>query len=537
MIFKLSVINDHVWLKEGCMMHPDANFKTLIALTHVCYQWRNVALENPQLWTRLTFDGEHNGHLSAFVTRAKGSLLDIHIIANGFDTFDDDDSVLKQCAGRIRHVQLSMTEVVHAERLEELVTSPIFTSVECLRICIAPNANEDDLGYTTLPLNRTLISGQKVSGIKALAMDALSPLAFIPANDFPHLTHARINWSLFGMPDLMFFLSHAPRLEDLVFEMLLWDDSLEACIPVKVPSMKLVTFNHSDISAIFDILSHIILPNCASVRIHGAHMDGVEWLHQAGTNGPQHTVRFTVEQTTHLEICMASSSTLFVLAESSSNGLWLELNDHNWEQVADVFCLRNLISFSTISSLILKVTFRTQFVSPTFLDSFPELKSLTLHLEYGRRLPFLGAESLVRRVASSSAACKRLHSLLIICDMSPECIQQRPLPFTITTELLGEQLKNDFNNASASGDPPLHRFAFEVFKEQLPLPATALHREFLRHMLHLWRDPHASLGRRVEELECSESRRAEKAKELTSTRIHEWSPFSEYWASSRGSDT
>ena len=81
MIFKFAVFRGHISI---CMMayyaRPDVDFKTLISLTHVCREWRYIALGYPGLWTRL--DVHHNTDLrfATLVKRAKSMPLDFNIV-------------------------------------------------------------------------------------------------------------------------------------------------------------------------------------------------------------------------------------------------------------------------------------------------------------------------------------------------------------------------------------------------------------------------------------------------------------------------
>ena len=450
--------------------------------------------------------------------------LDINLVAHGHAFDREYGSVLQEFAPRIRCLQISMASYDSIEGVSRMIGSSFLDSLECLKICRTRLMEGNE---TSLPDSRdkVLISGDGVSRIKALALDAMSLLPFIPANRFPDLTHVHIRWNYIHIADMLLLLSNAARIEYLSFKhvhSVILNSQPPSGGPLIMPSLKTVTFYDSDLPSSSTILSYIALTHSQALVRFSQAQEMVYQLPQ--TADPLASLlekaNISMHNATHLEVDITFSFSRFILAESLSHGFWLEDEpQHQWMQVSDLLCLRNIISFSTITSLVLIVTHEALDSSQAFFQAFPSLKSLCLHLsvdQFDIQESPKSDKSLIHSLASSPTACPKLVSLSIIYDLNDGDIKYLEEVCTETAKRLVTELSYLVKIRETAG-VPLRRIAVQLDYRNYLDERVATMLEALQKLLM----PLSSL---VEEFML-----VGPGESLRPRRVHNWLPDNTYW--------
>ena len=124
-----------------------------------------------------------------------------------------------------------------------------------------------------------------------------------------------------------------------------------------------------------------------------------------------------VHDAANMEVHVWHQDQRLILIEGVSRGVMIHDNpSHRWTQVSDVLSLRNIISFSTITSLSLQVRDGEENASQGFFESFPSLCQLLIHARNPLQLPTT-KETLVNNLLSSPTACPKLTMVVTVCDV------------------------------------------------------------------------------------------------------------------------
>jgi hypothetical protein len=117
-----------------------------VILSHVCSEWRNIAIHMPILWTAFKFDSRRRASapidkLEEYLLRSKTQLLELFF---NYEEFDEDYGKL--------FAQLVEIAVVHAERWRRftLFTDVTLATFECIR-CLE-QINTPNLEYFAMSL-------------------------------------------------------------------------------------------------------------------------------------------------------------------------------------------------------------------------------------------------------------------------------------------------------------------------------------------------------------------------------------------------
>ncbi|KAI0747517.1 hypothetical protein C8Q74DRAFT_507551 [Fomes fomentarius] len=164
---------------------------TLIAITHVCRRWRDVATGTPMLWNRFR-SMPNDSLLKLFLERSGNAPLTVGIIVKNKGR-KVVEGVLEGCRTRLQTLHMFDMRPSYSRhpplyqralqlRLVNLLCCTIMSKSECR-----------DRGAWPSNWSMPVLFGDTVSTLRALA---IVPVVWLPGNHFSHLTHLYLSFSM-----------------------------------------------------------------------------------------------------------------------------------------------------------------------------------------------------------------------------------------------------------------------------------------------------------------------------------------------------
>ncbi|TFK63844.1 hypothetical protein BDN72DRAFT_847230 [Pluteus cervinus] len=128
--------HEHILACSPPNARSSASISFRIRATHVCSQWRRIALSAAMLWTDITFQSGSDAYMAEMLQRSRGAPLTISVFPDEKgDRADGHDSLLLEVLltekHRIRslHIHASVSSIDEKLNLAELGTGPIGKSI------------------------------------------------------------------------------------------------------------------------------------------------------------------------------------------------------------------------------------------------------------------------------------------------------------------------------------------------------------------------------------------------------------------------
>ncbi|KAI0747527.1 hypothetical protein C8Q74DRAFT_1222901 [Fomes fomentarius] len=164
---------------------------TLIAITHVCRRWRDVATGTPMLWNRFR-SMPNDSLLKLFLERSGNAPLTVGIIVKNKGR-KVVDGVLEGCRPRLQTLHIFDARSSYS-RHPPLYQRPLQLRLVKLLCCtIMSKSERRDRGAWPSNWSMPVLFGDTVSTLRALA---IVPVAWLPGNHFSHLTHLYLSFSM-----------------------------------------------------------------------------------------------------------------------------------------------------------------------------------------------------------------------------------------------------------------------------------------------------------------------------------------------------
>ncbi|TFK85026.1 hypothetical protein K466DRAFT_664773 [Polyporus arcularius HHB13444] len=350
---------------------PGSDTRTILRLTHVCRRWRDLLLNSPSLWARISCsDAEVT---RTFLERSRSAPLSL--VLSDYDP--NAEEILAEHGWRLERLDLAISEGSDLFSLLSTI-SPWPSSLECLTIYA------ENTGSTDGPRTSSLLFSQPSLGLKALAL-APAP-CWLPSNHFPALTHLHLDGAsemrLPNVNQLLTLLMNSPALQFIHISAFDLDDKGDT-IPRSTPTIALnhlrsLAFVSCDVET-FDLLNYLSIPRHVCLRVHGAEVKDSRRLR----------VPFLplMEDLEELEIATEDSRLHVVATDGRSRGFWLHVSAVQRASWKSWICdtLPATIPLSRITSLRVYLGDDLA-ILPTVLSHMPKLSELRVSFPYSHSL-------------------------------------------------------------------------------------------------------------------------------------------------------
>ena len=361
--------------------HPENEIDTkpLLALTHVCRYWRDVAIGTPALWTRV--HGRHQEQMEAFLERSQSLpvtlFLDVEHQSEELDGTIPEriESVIRTQASRLLRLDLAMIPTF--DDVVPLLACLPAPQLECLTI-MSP------LGGISF---REIISWTRLfdnsSSLRALGLEPV--VDWLPSSTLPHLTHLVLHFSpdmemLLHPINLPELLSNTPALEFLHVDRLLFEglDFFESpSDPVPLPHIHSLVFVDCPYKLLPSLLPRLILPEDIFIRLQTT-------TNNFPVQGPASPLPPTaIRPVTRLDVAVQGEE-LFMVADGPTSGLWLAAHHDFHDLTAGpqdwgewLLGLHECLTLSHVTHLHIYVAGWETFW-PAFLAHLPQVSHLTV---------------------------------------------------------------------------------------------------------------------------------------------------------------
>lgn len=437
-----------------------SDIRPLLALTHVCRHWRDVAIAFPKFWSSILVNSLDL--VETFLTRSAPLPASVYV-SKSLRAEGRYPDTYRAMIARHRH-RIARLEIEAAAFVN--VVGPLLSiglpSLDCLTISsYEDNLAPDDYvpgmdgqgdGKDGLAVeDRLCLPDSMASSLKALTV--LPIVDFLPWGDFKTLTHLYLTfnptYAKFDVHDIIAVLVRMPALCHLHLALIIFP-RVRRRPPLKPNSVPLdclpsLTFTSCVFRYVTDLLRILVLPQDILVRMQDM-------------NCPREAVplpRLDVWKTvTSLEIASLGPRRLQLIAEGTSrSGLWLQLEVDDMPSASEPW-LRDFFTTTELSSVTtLRVCLGPGIngIWEAMLRNLPNLLVLHVHLRssYCARI-----EPLALLLSQDApASCPSLHTLSIARGMS--ATDALHLPFIA---LLGRMLA-----ARAQAGRRLRRLELEPF--------------------------------------------------------------------------
>ncbi|KAI1783707.1 hypothetical protein LXA43DRAFT_1045353 [Ganoderma leucocontextum] len=353
-------------------LENEIDTKPLLALSHICRYWRDVALRTPALWTRV--HGRRQDQMEAFLERSRplaggdwdGPLPD-HIA-----------SVVEAHGSRLRRLDLSM--VPTWDHVAPLLAELQASQLECLTITLPTSgSSERDIGLSWGPL-----LDDEASSLRALALMPVTN--WLPSSTFPHLTHLVLSFDAetphFQHPfDVLRLLSNVPALAFLHVDFLLYDGPYTGnwqppSDPIPLRHLRTLVFTACSYKILRIVILHLSLPEDVFIRLQDID-------NRLALDGPPAPLPpLPLRPVTSLDV-LTQDEKILLVADGSASGLWLEAHHdpegpgHLPDWVGWLLTLHECLTLSHVTYLHIYIEGWEPFW-PAFLAHLPQVSHLAV---------------------------------------------------------------------------------------------------------------------------------------------------------------
>ena len=368
----------------------------VLALTHVCRLWRDMAVAEASLWSHVNLRAGQR-YTDLVIRRSQGLSLTLYAPLNRLRLLDE---VLDEHAPRVRAIHVDLKDHPPSDQygLHPVTLLHGFSSLR------AP----EQLEYLSLRARLTFIDevpfgwtifAEEVSPLRALSLDLHPLLLWMPTNSFPRLTHlclssagdpVRILGTCSGR-ELLQMLSGAPMLEylHLVGLDLYMTDYSQTPVPVaSLNNIRILSVHGSDVHVAFYLLRHLELPQHCLLCIGNAGVshEAVDrpfsgwgsYISHCALDIPPLDL---FETMTFLELSVSFSAFLLAGYDAQcapESGFFIDgisfVDTWRWFSM-----LHTVLPFSNVT--VLHANFdepaSVRFIFPSFLTDFPHLRELS----------------------------------------------------------------------------------------------------------------------------------------------------------------
>ncbi|KAI0687023.1 hypothetical protein C8Q76DRAFT_803725 [Earliella scabrosa] len=195
----------------------NAPLLTLIRITHVCRRWRAIATDASFLWGRI-HNLPNESLVKLFMERSRTAPLTVTVVVKnkGRKLLD---SVFTTCSARLRtlHVFDARTSYARHPPLHQRPLQQLLPDLQCC-VIVSRSERRDRFGWPSSAGSGSMpfIFSRRISTLRALA---ITPVAWLPGNSFPSLSHLFLSFSMHAgttliehLRRLLSLLSNAPNL-------------------------------------------------------------------------------------------------------------------------------------------------------------------------------------------------------------------------------------------------------------------------------------------------------------------------------------
>ena len=337
--------------------------EALVAVTHVCRHWRQVALDAPALWTRI-FNGDPE-RMAVFVERSRKAPYSLYLVTTTWMLSESFGTLPRD---RLRRLDLMLIQPPHTHLGRSSFSTLVAPALECFTV-----DNSDDY-HSSDPerLEWVRILEGKTDSLQALALCYIGGWA--PSNAFPHLTHFHLTYCRdveTHTADLLVILANAPNLEFVYIGQQLdrpMDVKPSSPRPVVLSHLRSLTLNACSYKRATNLLKHLSLSEDCFVRLS-------EVVGEIDNPRPIATLT-SLRRPTTLDIGI-SNEEMFLVADSPTSGVWMETR-MGGGRIRDLWFLNlpSTITLSGITSLRICLIYGSTTFWSTFLRGLPALVEL-----------------------------------------------------------------------------------------------------------------------------------------------------------------
>jgi len=244
-----------------------------IRVTHVCQQWRQVALDDSSLWATFTGYWPSAKLISESLVRARNAPL---IIDFEFETSLQKLSKFIPHISHIRELRLRNLSPRHSQGIQEIcaLEAPI---LEHFELALGPGSYFPVMSITYRELAGTTLFNGRTPKLRTLSLTQISiPWSLIPRGQltqleitlFEEISAADISPSV-DLNQLIDLLINSPELEGLVLEFCLTPMLFQVPHeqPIHLPRLSRLRLAGSTFN-VTNLLSMLRLPPSATLRLH-----------------------------------------------------------------------------------------------------------------------------------------------------------------------------------------------------------------------------------------------------------------------------
>ncbi|KAI0329165.1 hypothetical protein GY45DRAFT_1325421 [Cubamyces sp. BRFM 1775] len=348
----------------------------LLALTHVCKKWRDVALNCPTLWTCI--DNHKTDQMHAFLARSRDVPVNVHLYA---DHLKQSAPFLARDGHRVKRLDITLRgEEFSDEHLGLHFRAPL---LECFTVLGAG----EGVVVPHSSIVRPLLAAS-CSNLQALALSNVNPgpIGF----QYPRLTHLYLTHP--GGVDrgrgvgrhntyrLFDILAHTPALQHLhVGKLDHWEAEPRATNAIALPTLRSMTCSESRLEPALRLLELLELPRDALVRLEELRCTVAE-DHMRAYMFP--SLAF-FSSFTSLEV-VSNGPDVQIIAQGPNSGFWMQVRCMklcNWTEWLSR--LTAIIPISGPSITFLKVLTYDHPVISRLLAQLPVLVELSVYVDCG----------------------------------------------------------------------------------------------------------------------------------------------------------
>ena len=244
-----------------------------IRVTHVCRQWRQVALDDSSLWATFTGYWPSAELMSESLVRARNAPLDIDF---EFATSLQSLSKFIPHISHIRELRLRNLSPHHSQGIQEIfaLDAPI---LEHFELALDPGSYFPVMFITYRELAGTTLFNGRTPKLRTLSLTQISiPWSLIPRGQltqleitlFEEMSTADISPTV-DLNQLIDLLINSPELEDLVLEFCLTSMLFQVTHeqPIHLPRLSRLRLSGSTFN-VTNLLSLLRLPSSATLCLH-----------------------------------------------------------------------------------------------------------------------------------------------------------------------------------------------------------------------------------------------------------------------------